>query len=142
MECYRVMDTLGSLCDKLTIVVLKKWHAIDTEALSLQEKQLQDEIDHYLLMAFSGLIPKEQLTFPEHKSLPPSNMEAAQDIGSVISQLATVNCEIWHEVDKSYHPELLTNLQKELLIKHLVTLNMDRNRYKEAIDDILSELVP
>ncbi len=142
MEPNRVMDTLGSLCDKLTIVVLKKWHAVDPEALSLQEKELQQEIDHYLMSAFSGLIPLEHLTFPEHKSLPPSNMKAAEKIGAVFSQLATVNCELWHEVDKSYHPELLTNKQKETLIKHLVTLNMERIRYKEAIDDILSTLVP
>jgi hypothetical protein len=44
-------ETLGSLCDKLTVVKLKEWHADDparVESLRKQEQQLQQEIAEYL----------------------------------------------------------------------------------------------
>ena len=43
-------ETLGSLCDKLTIVKLKQYHTGDIqrlESLAHQEKQLCEEIDTY-----------------------------------------------------------------------------------------------
>jgi hypothetical protein len=46
-----VAETLGSLCDKLTIVKLKHWHTEDQgrlQNLVKQEKQIQDEIDEFV----------------------------------------------------------------------------------------------
>ena len=44
-------ETLGSLCDKLTIVKLKQYHTEDLsrlDSLANQEKQLLQEIDIYI----------------------------------------------------------------------------------------------
>jgi hypothetical protein len=63
-------ETLGSLCDKLTIVKLKQYHSNDPEqlaSLSLQERQLQDEIDDYIKAALSGQIAIEKLVFAPNK---------------------------------------------------------------------------
>ena len=50
VEGANVAETLGSLCDKLTIVKLKQWHTKESEKdkqhdLALQGEQLRDEID-------------------------------------------------------------------------------------------------
>jgi hypothetical protein len=50
-------ETIGSLCDKLTIVKLKQWHTQDAcklESLSKQEEQLKAEIDEYIYDAING----------------------------------------------------------------------------------------
>jgi len=49
-------ETLGMLCDKLTIVKLKQYHNEDAErakSLDTQSSQLQEEIDDYLNNAIS-----------------------------------------------------------------------------------------
>jgi hypothetical protein len=54
-------ETLGMLCDKLTIVKLKQYHTEDeTRLLSLntQALNLQAEIDEYISDAISGKIVK------------------------------------------------------------------------------------
>ena len=54
-------ETLGSLCDKLTIVKLKQWHSKDknrSKSLKIQEQALQEEIDEFVRDAFNGAIPK------------------------------------------------------------------------------------
>ena len=46
-------ETLGSLCDKLTIVKLKEWHSENQpermRSLATQEQQLREEIDAYTI---------------------------------------------------------------------------------------------
>jgi len=63
-------ETLGSLCDKLTIVKLKQYHTVDQgrlSSLSIQEKQLAAEINDFIADALNGLIPLNQLTFKANK---------------------------------------------------------------------------
>ena len=64
-------ETLGSLCDKLTIVKLKEWHSEKQpermRSLATQEQQLREEIDAFIADAASGRIPVERLTFAAHK---------------------------------------------------------------------------
>jgi hypothetical protein len=59
-------ETLGSLCDKLTIVKLKEWHSEKQpermRSLATQEQQLREEIDAFIADAASGRIPVERLT--------------------------------------------------------------------------------
>ena len=50
-------ETLGSLCDKLTIVKLKQWHSEDEtrlQSLAKQEQQLQQEINDFIGNAVAG----------------------------------------------------------------------------------------
>ena len=63
-------ETLGYLCDKLTIIKLKQWHSDDRkqlESLLTQEKQIQDEINEFIIAAIEGKIPVGRLTFASNK---------------------------------------------------------------------------
>ena len=134
-------ETLGSLCDKLTIVKLKQWHTKDknrTKSLKIQEQALQGEIDEFVRDAFNGSIPKERLRFEANKVYKKKGNTFAKvkgDIGAVFSQLAKVNCELWHEVEKSYNIDQIPDGQKGVLVKRLAVLNLERNRCMEAIDE-------
>ena len=53
------METLGALCDKLTIIKLKQWHTTDrikSDSLANQQKATAEEIDTFLLNALRGEI--------------------------------------------------------------------------------------
>jgi hypothetical protein len=134
-------ETLGSLCDKLTIVKLKQWHSKDrtrVKSLKIQEQTLQEEIDGFVQDAFNGTIPQQRLKFKANKVYKKKGNTVAEvqgDIGAVFSQLAQVNCELWHEVEKSYDIDHVPDEQKGVLVKRLAVLNLERNRCMEAIDD-------
>ena len=73
-------ETLGSLCDKLTIVKLKQFHSEDRDrlrSLATQEKQLQDEINEYFVAAITGQIPLEGLTFAANKIYSNNNFQVS-----------------------------------------------------------------
>ena len=134
-------DTLGSLCDKLTIAKLKQWHTKDRKrlrSLELQAQTLQEEIDEFVHDALNGIIPQQRLKFKANKVYKKKGNTVAEikgDIGAIFSQLAQVNCELWHEVEKSYDIDNVPDDQKGTLIKRLAVLNLERNRCMEAIDD-------
>jgi hypothetical protein len=51
-------ETLGSICDKLTIVKLKQFHTEDQsrlESLNQQEGQLKSEIDNLFLTLYKAI---------------------------------------------------------------------------------------
>ena len=134
-------ETLGSLCDKLTIVKLKQWHTRDKtriKSLKIQEKALQEEIDEFVSDAYNGSIRKERLKFEANKVYKKKGNAFAKvkgDIGAVFSQLARVNCELWHELERSYDIDRVPDEQKGVLVKKLAVLNLERNRCIEAIDE-------
>jgi hypothetical protein len=136
-------ETLGSLCDKLTVVKLKQWHTKDRKrikSLKIQERVLEQEIDEFVRDAFNGTIPRDRMKFEANKIYKKKGNIVAEvkgDIGAVFSQLARVNCELWHEVEKSYDIDRVPDEQKGVLIKRLAVLNLERNRCMEAIDDNL-----
>jgi hypothetical protein len=136
-------ETLGSLCDKLTVVKLKQWHTKDRKrikSLEIQERVLEQEIDEFVGDAFNGTIPWDRMKFEANKVYKKKGNIVAEvkgDIGAVFSQLARVNCELWHEVEKSYDIDRVPDEQKGVLIKRLAVLNLERNRCMEAIDDSL-----
>lgn len=140
-------ETLGSLCDKLTIVKLKQYHSDDaTRLLSLgtQEKQLQQEINSFVLSAASGEIPPERLTFAANKVFKQDGNIVANvvgKIGEVFSQLADVNCRLWHEQEKVYDFEVVPAEKKNLVVKQLALLNLERNKCIDQIDQQLVKIV-
>ena len=133
-------ETLGSLCDKLTVVKLKQWHSADQnklDSLTAQEKQLQQEIDEYVHAAAAGLIPFERLTFTANKVFKQEGNEiaAAQGgIGEVFASLADVNCSLWHEQEKVYEFEKVPLEDKDLVVKRLAHLNLQRTQCIDEID--------
>jgi hypothetical protein len=140
-------ETLGSLCDKLTIVKLKQWHSDDSvrlQSLDVQERQLCAEIDQFMAMAISGSIGPDRLTFAANKVYkPPRDAVAAitGTLGSVFSQLAAVNCALWHEQEKVYDFEAVPAEDKNLVVKQLAVLNLQRNECIDRIDRLLKEAV-
>ena len=140
-------ETLGMLCDKLTIVKLKQYHTEDEErlkSLNKQAEQLQQEIDEYLSDAINGIIPLEKLTFAANKVYKKEGNEIVDvkgNIGALFSQLADVNCRLWHEVEKGYDIENVPVVEKDKLVKMLAILNLERNKYIDAIDIYIKDLI-
>ena len=136
-------ETLGSLCDKLTIIKLKQFHATDTvklDSLAQQETLLKDEINQYLQDAFDGNIPLEKLQFSANKIYKEEGNETRKidgDIGIVFAELAKVNCELWHEQEKVYEFEKVHVTEKDKVVKKLATLNLERNKCIDTINNRL-----
>ena len=140
-------ETLGMLCDKLTIVKLKQYHTSDEtrlKSLDQQCKQLQSEIDEYFADAVSGRIPAERLTFASNKVFKQEGNEVKEvqgKIGEVFYQLADVNCRLWHEQEKVYEFEEVPAEEKNSVVKQLALLNLERNKCIDAINAQFSSLV-
>lgn len=133
-------ETLGSLCDKLTIVKLKQWHSQEAErlrSLEAQERQLQGEIAQYVAGAVSGQIPLEHLTFAANKIYKKEGNIVADvtgTLGEVFSRLADVNCRLWHEQEKVYEFETIPVNQKNDVVRQLAVLNLERTQCIDQID--------
>ena len=134
-------ETLGSLCDKLTIVKLKRWHSEDADrlkSLAAQEKQLHDEIDEFMSAAIAGHIPVERLTFAANKVYKKEGNVVADlhgSIGEVFSQLADVNCRLWHVQEKVYEFEAVPIPEKDGVVKQLAILNLERTKCIDTLDE-------
>ena len=140
-------ETLGSLCDKLTIVKLKQYHSDDAarlSSLSVQEKNLQKEINEFVAAAVDGSISSERLTFAANKVFKQDGNFVADvigEIGEVFAQLADVNCRLWHEQEKVYDFEAVPTEEKNQVVKQLALLNLERNKCIDQIDQQLVKIV-
>ncbi len=140
-------ETLGSICDKLTVVKLKQWHCDDEQKLASLNKQAQDlqaEIDAYLAAALQGEIPVARLTFAANKIYNPSFgvvREAQGSMGEAVAELAKVNCSLWHVQEKVYEFEQVAAQEKDQVIRELATLNLERNRFIDLINQLLQAMV-
>ena len=139
-------ETLGMLCDKLTIVKLKEYHTDDParlKSLGSQALQLQQEIDEYIHAAVNGEIPAERLVFASNKVYKKEGNfvpDVTGRIGEVFYHLADVNCRLWHEQEKVYEFEKVSVEQKDKVVKQLALLNLERNKCIDSINQQLSEL--
>lgn len=140
-------ETLGSLCDKLTIVKLKQWHSEDEaklKSLDGHEHLLVDEINEFMEKAIDGKIPPEKLTFASNKVYKGEGnlvADVSGNIGELMAQLATANCKLWHAQEKVYEFESVPIEQKDVVIKRLALLNLERNQCIDQIDRQFSFLI-
>jgi len=140
-------DTLGSLCDKLTIVKLKQYHTGDIqrlESLDHQEKQLCEEIDTFIQDAAKGRIPQERLVFSSNKIYKKKGNEITEltgTISSIFSELAKVNCDLWHEQEKVYEFEKVPPEGKDNVVRQLALLNLQRTHCIDLIDKKFQEII-
>ncbi len=140
-------ETLGTLCDKLTIVKLKQYHSEDEErllSLAQQQEQLIAEIEEFISNAVRGEIPVEKLTFRSNKVYKVKNNEiqlVKGTIGSVFGKLAEVNCLLWHEQEKVYEFEKVAASEKDRVVKQLAILNLERTNCIDEIDMSLVKLL-
>lgn len=134
-------ETLGSLCDKLTTVKLKRWHTDDPgrlQILAAQEQQLNQEIDEFVGAAIAGDIPIERLTFASNKVYKKEgNMipEMRGSLGETFAQLAGTVCKLWHVQEKVYEFEAIPVDQKDGVIKELAIVNLERNQCIDRLDE-------
>jgi hypothetical protein len=134
-------ETLGSLCDKLTTVKLKQWHTENPErlqSLAAQERQLHDELDEFIGAAISGIIPIERLIFASNKVYKKEGNVVPDfdgSFGEVFSQLADVDCRLWHVQEKVYEFEAVPVMEKDGIIKELAILNLERNKCIDKLDE-------
>lgn len=140
-------ETLGMLCDKLTIVKLKQYHTTDEarlHSLAQQCTQLQLEIDEYITDAVSGKILPERLTFASNKVFKQEGnevMEIQGKVGEVFYRLADINCRLWHEQEKVYEFENVPAEDKNRVVKQLALLNLERNKCIDAINSQFSSFI-
>lgn len=137
-------ETLGSLCDKLSIVKLKQFHCDQeqkAQSLALQEGQLVAEINDFVADALSGRIPVERLSFNANKVYKQSGNELTpvpeDSVGTAFAELSKVNCDLWHEQEKVYDFEVVPAEEKNTVVKQLALLNLRRNQCIDAIDKVL-----
>jgi len=141
------METLGTLVDKLTIVKLKEYHTIDKWTLTelrLQSRRLSEEIDKYIDDAFIGFTLTENMVIPSTKIYNKEGNEFPEisgDIGSVISELAIVNCKVWHQQEKVYEFEKVLPKEKDGIIKQLAILNLQRTQCIDFIDKQFQKII-
>lgn len=134
-------ETLGSLCDKLTTVKLKRWHSDDPDrlrSLAEQEKLLHREIDELVGAAISGDIPLERLTFASNKVYKKDGNVVPEMLGSLgetFAQLADTVCKLWHVQEKVYEFEAIPTDQKDGVIKELAIVNLERNQCIDRLDE-------
>ena len=140
-------ETLGSLCDKLTIVKLKQYHTGDVkrlESLAHQETQLCEEIDTFVHDAIEGKIPQERMVFSSNKIYKMEGNEIPEisgTISTIFSELAQVNCDLWHEQEKVYEFEKVPPDEKDNVIKRLALLNLQRTQCIDEIDKNLQQMI-
>jgi hypothetical protein len=140
-------ETLGMLCDKLTIVKLKQFHTEDESrlnSLATQSLQLQQEIDEYLADAVAGKILPERMSFAANKVFKKEGNAVADvngNFGEVFYQLADVNCKLWHEQEKVYEFEKVAVGEKDIVVKQLAMLNLERNKCIDAINEQFIQLI-
>jgi hypothetical protein len=137
-------ETLGSLCDKLSIVKLKQFHC-DSEqkaqSLAAQEGQLVAEMNAFLANAISGRTPVDRLSFSANKVYKQTGNELFPvpegSMGKAFAELSKVNCDLWHEQEKVYEFENVPAEEKNTVVKQLALLNLRRNQCIDAIDKVL-----
>jgi hypothetical protein len=140
-------ETLGMLCDKLTIVKLKQFHTDNTEKLASLENQatqLRNEIDEYIHDAVEKKIPVERMSFAANKVYKEEGNKVSDvsgNFGEIVYQLADVNCRLWHEQEKVYDFKNVPVEEKDKVVNQLAVLNLERNKCIDAINNLLIEMV-
>jgi len=140
-------ETLGSLCDKLTIVKLKQWHteeASRVDNLQHQEISLVAEINQLFTDAVSGAIPQSKLIFLSNKVYKKEGNELsfiAGSLGTLVSDLAMINSKLWHEQEKVYDFSAVPATQKDSVVKNLAIFNLERTKCIESIDAVLHDAI-
>jgi hypothetical protein len=137
-------QTLGSFCDKFSIVKLKQ-HNCDNiqkaQSLSIQEGQLVTEMIVFLADAIAGRTPVERLSFSANKVYKQAGNELFSvpggSIGEAFAELSKVNCDLWNEQEKRYAFETVRPFEKDRVLKQLALLNLRCNQCIDAIDKVL-----
>ena len=111
---------------------------------SRQEMQLCDEIDTFIQDAIKGKIRQERLVFSSNKIYKKNGNEITDikgTISMIFSELAKVNCDLWHEQEKVYDFEKVPTDEKDFVVKRLAILNLQRTQCIDKIDKSLQQMI-
>ena len=67
--------------------------------------------------------------------------EVMGNFGEVVAQLADVNCQLWHEQEKVYDFEKVPAEQKDIVVRKLAVLNLERNKCIDRINSLFAGMV-
>jgi hypothetical protein len=141
-----VADTLGSLCDKLIITQLKRIHTNDLaklESINDRIDVLKEEIDEFLALVISGNLKPNRILVRTNKVYDESKFSVSSQslsIGEAVESLLVVNLALWKEQEKVYNFEQVPKDEKNLVIRNLAQLNLDRNVLIEKIDELFLDI--
>ncbi len=139
-------DTLGSLCDKLIITQLKRIHTNDLaklESINDRIDVLKEEIDEFLALVISGNLKPNRILVRTNKVYDESKFSVSSQslsIGEAVESLLVVNLALWKEQEKVYNFEQVPKDEKNLVIRNLAQLNLDRNVLIEKIDELFLDI--
>jgi hypothetical protein len=91
-----------------------------------------------------GIIPEDRLVFSSNKVYKMEGNEISEisgNVGTVFSELARVNCDLWHEQEKVYEFEKVDPDRKNAVVKRLALLNLSRNQCIDAIDKRFQQMI-
>lgn len=132
--------TLGFLVDRLIVTRLKNHYAdndIKRESTARQIGDLCFEIDGYLAKALAGEV--SNLTFAQNKVYKQHTVEvgdpsATMGIGELVAKLIDANHKMWINQEVLYDFERVPEDKRVEVINKCCTLNIERNKYMDAID--------
>ena len=143
------MITLGQLIDRLIITSLKH-HFADTsdkkESTVSQIAKIQVAINQYMASVIKGDIPVGDLKFEQNKIYTQNTSEVGDpndemSLGELVNNLADANIQTWVNQEKVYKFREIPDDQKVEVIDRCATLNIERNRFIEAIDEWLTKTI-
>ena len=126
---------------------LKQWHCdTSAKALSLktQEKDLIAELDTLVSHAINSSIEFKNLKFSSNKVYKEEGNDTRLFEGGFsnsVSNLAAINCELWHEQEKVYDFKIIPVNKKDEVVNRIAVLNLERNKLIESIDDEFIQLL-
>lgn len=132
--------TFGAIIDKLIITRLKNYYA-DTDAKKASTEQqivtLCAEVNEYLSAAIAGDI--SNLTFAQNKVYKQHTTEVGDptpdmSFGQLVDKLVEVNHRMWKNQELVYEFTKVPADKKDEVMDRCCTLNIERNKFMDAID--------
>jgi len=139
------METIGSLCDQLSIAVLRKMHCKDEMAIFLlkqQEDSLIQEMDHVLGNLAKGDIPIEMACKPKLKNYKhqDNTLELKESLGQAMSALIEANNSLWN-LEDTRRDKSKTDQERLAAADNVSIWNKKRNDMIDCIDNIVSKTI-
>jgi pyruvate-formate lyase len=113
-------------------------------SIDVRVSVLKEEIDEFLLLAISGKLEANRILVRANKVYDESKFSVSvhsSGIGEAIESLLVVNLALWKEQEKVYNFEQVPADMKDIVIRDLAQLNLDRNALIEKIDETLLKIL-
>lgn len=140
------MDTLGTLVDKQSILMIRRACAKDEGTKQILDKMIkrgQNEINYFYYQVVSGLVTdKDMIVAQKLKNYAHQDNSVPKEtkMGVAINDLIDANIKLWDLEDERRDPET-PGAQKLIICDDVSMWNKERNDAIDNIDNILWEQV-